>query len=91
MPKILVFLSKKADCDELSELLCGRGLRADALHGDKPQASRMRVMDRFKTGQVRVLVATDVAGRGLDVKVGDNPNSSISGFVSCLNYRMWST
>ena len=82
MPKLLIFLSKKADCDELSELLCGRGLRADALHGDKAQASRMRVMDRFKTGQVRVLVATDVAGRGLDVKVRHHPQFFILDFIT---------
>lgn len=50
-------------------MLCSRGFAADSLHGDKAQASRSRVLDRFRSGHIKVLVATDVAGRGLDVKV----------------------
>jgi superfamily II DNA/RNA helicase len=41
----------------------------DTLHGDKPQFNRTRTMDKFKKGEVKLLVATDVAARGLDVKV----------------------
>jgi superfamily II DNA/RNA helicase len=45
------------------------GFTCDSLHGDKAQNLRTRVLDRFRSGNIRVLVATDVAGRGLDVKV----------------------
>jgi superfamily II DNA/RNA helicase len=41
----------------------------DTLHGDKPQFNRTRTMEKFKKGEVKLLVATDVAARGLDVKV----------------------
>src|SRR5690606_40231742 len=40
---------------------------ADSIHGDKPQPARLRALQRFKSGEVRVLVATDVAARGLDI------------------------
>ena len=48
---------------------CLLGYPADVLHGDKSQADRDRVMERFRSGRIRVLVATDVAARGLDIKV----------------------
>ena len=43
------------------------GVSADAIHGDKPQPSRLRALERFKAGEVQILVATDVAARGLDI------------------------
>ena len=43
------------------------GVAADSIHGDKPQPSRLRALERFKAGEVQILVATDVAARGLDI------------------------
>jgi ATP-dependent RNA helicase DeaD len=54
--------------DELSETLMARGLRADALHGGLSQDQRDRVMTKFRTKKTDLLIATDVAARGLDVK-----------------------
>lgn len=68
MPKILVFTSRKHQCEDIVEALVEEGYRADALHGDKSQQARSRTMDRFREGRVKILVATDVAARGLDVK-----------------------
>ena len=53
--------------DALVELLAAKGIGADSIHGDKPQPARLRALERFKAGEVRVLVATDVAARGLDI------------------------
>ena len=44
------------------------GIGADSIHGDKPQATRQRALDRFKLSEVQILVATDVAARGLDIE-----------------------
>ncbi|RLN40257.1 putative DEAD-box ATP-dependent RNA helicase family protein [Panicum miliaceum] len=65
---VLVFASKKARVDELEKELNQRGFRIAALHGDKDQASRMETLQKFKSGTYHVLVATDVAARGLDIK-----------------------
>ncbi|GJN08069.1 hypothetical protein PR202_ga25957 [Eleusine coracana subsp. coracana] len=65
---VLVFASKKARVDELEKELNQRGFRIAALHGDKDQASRMETLQKFKSGVYHVLVATDVAARGLDIK-----------------------
>jgi late competence protein required for DNA uptake (superfamily II DNA/RNA helicase) len=48
---------------------CRLGYSCDSLHGDKTQQMRDRAMERYRNGQLRVLIATDVASRGLDVKV----------------------
>ena len=53
--------------DELGEALMARGYSAETLHGDLSQAQRDRVMRRFRTGQADILIATDVAARGLDI------------------------
>ncbi len=63
----LVFCNMKLRVDEICEKLQTRGYAAEALHGDMKQQSRTRVMNRFKKGQVDLLVATDVAARGIDV------------------------
>ncbi|KAG2541298.1 hypothetical protein PVAP13_9NG675000 [Panicum virgatum] len=65
---VLVFASKKARVDEIEKELNQRGFRIAALHGDKDQASRMETLQKFKSGTYHVLVATDVAARGLDIK-----------------------
>lgn len=68
VPKTIIFRSRKHECDMLCEQLYSMGYAADSLHGDKSQAFRDRVMQNFRNGRIRVLVATDVAARGLDVK-----------------------
>ncbi|MCB0549076.1 MAG: DEAD/DEAH box helicase [Phaeodactylibacter sp.] len=63
----LVFCRTRRDAGELAEQLTRDGYRTDALHGDLSQAQRDRVMERFRSRHIRVLVATDVAARGIDV------------------------
>ncbi|KAL5983523.1 hypothetical protein ACLOJK_017610 [Asimina triloba] len=65
---VLVFSSKKATVDEIESQLIQMGFKAAALHGDKDQASRMEILQKFKSGAYHVLIATDVAARGLDIK-----------------------
>lgn len=67
-PKVsLVFCNTKKMVDELVEVLCGLGYPAQGLHGDMKQLQRTQVMNRFKLGGFGILVATDVAARGIDV------------------------
>jgi len=66
-PQVLAFVKTRKGVDQLVDLLAARGIAADSIHGDKPQPARLRALDRFKAGEVRVLVATDVAARGLDI------------------------
>jgi ATP-dependent RNA helicase RhlE len=63
----LVFVKTRKGVDQLVDELQAAGISSDAIHGDKPQASRLRALERFKAGEVQVLVATDVAARGLDI------------------------
>ncbi len=65
--QVMVFVKTKKGCDELVGRLQAKGLAADAIHGDRPQASRLRALEAFKAGEVEILVATDVAARGLDI------------------------
>ncbi len=64
----IVFCRTRTEVDELSETLAARGMRADALHGGLSQDQRDRVMQRFRSKKTDLLIATDVAARGLDVK-----------------------
>ncbi|BAH40771.1 MAG TPA: heavy metal transporter [Gemmatimonas aurantiaca] len=64
----IVFCRTRTEVDELSETLTARGLRAEALHGGLSQDQRDRVMQKFRARKVDLLIATDVAARGLDVK-----------------------
>jgi ATP-dependent RNA helicase DeaD len=64
----LVFCRTRLEVDDLSESLAARGYQVEALHGGFSQEQRDRVMRRFREGQSEVLVATDVAARGLDVE-----------------------
>ncbi len=64
----IIFCRTKRVVDELTEQLQARGYPAEALHGDLSQTQRDRVMARFRAGQDEILVATDVASRGLDVE-----------------------
>lgn len=65
--QVLVFVRTKHGADRLEKQLISDGIRSAALHGDKTQAARNKALDYFKTGKVSVLVATDVASRGLDI------------------------
>lgn len=65
--QVLVFTRTKHGANRLAEQLSKDGLRSSAIHGNKSQAARMRALKDFKEGRVRVLVATDVASRGLDI------------------------
>jgi ATP-dependent RNA helicase DeaD len=64
----LVFCRTRTEVDELTETLNGRGYRAEALHGGFEQEQRDRVMKRFREGTADLLIATDVAARGLDIE-----------------------
>ena len=64
----IVFCRTREQVDQLSETLNGRGYRAEALHGGLSQEQRDRVMGRLRSGTAELLVATDVAARGLDVE-----------------------
>jgi len=67
LTQAVVFTATKKSAEELSETLLGQGYSAAALHGDMPQHKRNRTLQRLRDGQTRVLVATDVAARGIDV------------------------
>ncbi len=66
--KSIVFTQTKAMADEVADKLREEGFNADAIHGDYSQAKRERVLKNFRTGRLDILVATDVAARGLDIK-----------------------
>jgi len=65
--QVLVFARTKRGANRLAENLSRDGLNAEAIHGNKSQAARTRALKDFKAGRVRVLVATDIAARGLDI------------------------
>ena len=62
-----MFVRTKRGADRLVQKLKTKGVRAEAMHGDMTQPARQRALQRFETGKVDVLVATDVAARGLDL------------------------
>ncbi len=65
--QVLVFAKTRNGVDQLVERLLAEGVNADGIHGDRPQATRQRALDSFKAREIQVLVATDVAARGLDI------------------------
>ncbi|XP_070697534.1 probable ATP-dependent RNA helicase DDX43 [Pempheris klunzingeri] len=65
--KVLIFVGKKLVADDLSSDLCLQGLAVQSLHGDREQCDREEALKDFKNSRVRILVATDLASRGLDV------------------------
>ncbi|MCY3922324.1 MAG: DEAD/DEAH box helicase [Chloroflexi bacterium] len=65
--RTLVFCNMKVTVDRLVRRLLDRGLNADAIHGDRDQRKRDRVMGQFRSGDLQFLIATDVAARGLDI------------------------
>lgn len=66
--QVLVFTRTKQKADELVKELKKDGIKGLAIHGDKSQGAREKALEEFKQGQIRVLVATDVAARGLDIQ-----------------------
>ncbi|XP_075164327.1 ATP-dependent RNA helicase p62-like [Haematobia irritans] len=65
--KIIIFVATKKKVDELSRFIYGFGVRVGSIHGDKSQTDRDNVLNDFRLGRTNILVATDVAARGLDV------------------------
>ena len=65
--QVLIFTRTKQGADDLAKEMCKDGLKTVAIHGDKSQGAREKALLEFKEGKVRVLVATDVAARGLDI------------------------
>jgi superfamily II DNA/RNA helicase len=68
LTQAVIFTSTKRGADKLAQVLAERGHASAALHGDMGQRDRKRTVDRMRDGKVRLLVATDVAARGLDIK-----------------------
>ncbi|CAK8698602.1 unnamed protein product [Clavelina lepadiformis] len=66
--KVLVFVGRKLTCDDVASDLCLRDIACQSIHGGREQYDREQALEDFKTGEVRILIATDVASRGLDVK-----------------------
>jgi len=76
LDSVLIFSRTKHGADRVVKHLAGKGISATAMHADKSQGERTRALDDFKSGKIRVLVATDIAQRGLDV----------SGISHVINY-----
>jgi ATP-dependent RNA helicase RhlE len=66
--QVLVFCKTKHGANRLAQQLERSGIEADAIHGNKSQNARVRALERFKANELRVLVATDIAARGLDIE-----------------------
>lgn len=66
--RALVFTRTKHSANRVASVLHQKGIRADAIHGNKTQAARQNALENFRAGKTRVLVATDVAARGIDVQ-----------------------
>jgi len=82
----LVFVRTKRGADRLVHKLRAKGVRAEGMHGDMPQRARQRALERFENSKVDVLVATDVAARGLDLQgishvVNYDPPQDDKGYV----------
>ncbi|MDD4516295.1 DEAD/DEAH box helicase [Massilibacteroides sp.] len=66
---ILVFSKTKYGADKIAKNLCKAGISSEAIHGNKSQNSRQRALGNFKSGKTRVLIATDIAARGIDIDI----------------------
>lgn len=66
--QVLIFVNSKNGCEHLAYKLLKRDISAEVFHGDKGQGARSRVLESFKSGEIDVLIATDIAARGLDIE-----------------------
>ncbi|KAL6121357.1 hypothetical protein NUSPORA_01734 [Nucleospora cyclopteri] len=66
--RVIIFCNKKSTCNKLEYMLRSKRFSATAIHGDKSQAARDSILDSFRKGRDLILIATDVAARGLDIK-----------------------
>ena len=66
--QVLIFVNAKNNCEHLAYKLSKRDVVAEVFHGDKGQGARSRVLEAFKSGEIEVLIATDIAARGLDIE-----------------------
>lgn len=64
---VLVFSRTKHGADKIAKILCKKGIGCDAIHGNKSQGARQRALTNFKSGKTRVIIATDIASRGIDI------------------------
>lgn len=78
LSRVIVFTRTKRGANQVSEVLEKNGIRSAAIHGNKSQGARQRALDSFKRGTIRVLVATDIAARGIDV----------DGITHVINYEL---
>lgn len=67
LSRVIVFTRTKRGANQVAESLEGGGMRVAALHGNKSQPARQKALEQFRSGQARVLIATDIAARGIDV------------------------
>jgi ATP-dependent RNA helicase RhlE len=67
LDRVLIFTRTKRRANNVAKVLTAQGIQAEAIHGNKSQGARTRALDSFKSGHARVLVATDIASRGIDV------------------------
>ena len=72
LKRVLVFCNRRDQVRRLAEILTRHGINCSVLSGDVPQKKRIRRLEEFKTGKIRVLVATDVAGRGIHIEGMDH-------------------
>lgn len=63
----MIFVNRKLDVDDLSINLITKGFRVDSIHGGRDQSDREMALDNLRSGDVRILIATDVASRGIDI------------------------
>jgi ATP-dependent RNA helicase RhlE len=68
LARVIVFTRTKHRANRVAEALAKRGIGAEAIHGNKSQGARQRALSAFRSGEARVLVATDIAARGIDVE-----------------------
>jgi ATP-dependent RNA helicase RhlB len=72
LKRVLIFCNRRDEVRELAEMLTRHGINCSTLSGDVPQKKRIRRLEAFKAGKIRVLVATDVAGRGIHIESMDH-------------------
>lgn len=86
--RLLVFCNTKAECQNTARVLYREGVDISAIHGDLDQSQREQILHRFKTGKDPILMATDVAARGLDIKNVDVLNYDFPNQVEDYVHRI---